>query len=489
MTETATGVLRDVVDGFFAVTDTAILWYFLVINSCNLLITLLGSRDVIRTLRRAPVAGHDDAAASRFTPPISVIVPAYNEEAVITEAMRAMLLLRYPRFEIVVVDDGSTDGTLERLREAFDLVEVEHVVPREIPSRGDVESVHLPRTSSLPLVVVRKQNGGRADALNVGIDLARYPLVCMVDADSLLGPEALLSAVKPLMDDPTRTVGCGGVVGIANGCVVRAGRVVEVRMPRESVVRIQTIEYLRAFLLGRTAWSRLGGLLIISGAFGVFRREAVVEVGGLDPDCMGEDAELVLKLHRSMRDRRRDYRIVFVSEPICWTEAPPTARILARQRRRWHRGLTELLLKHRRMIANPRYGRIGLLTLPYYVVFELLAPLIEVAGLVLVPLGVALGAVNVAFLWHFLLLAYGLAMVVSLVAVAAEEFAFHRFTRWRDTADLMVASLIENLGYRQFLAVAQLRGMWDALHGSQQDWGVMTRKGFAPAGSKQGGER
>jgi cellulose synthase/poly-beta-1,6-N-acetylglucosamine synthase-like glycosyltransferase len=463
-----------------AVCDKVVIAYFLAINTAYLVLIFLALWEFVRRMRRAPFAGYDDLATSPFTPPVSVIMPAYNEAAGIVEAVRAMLLLHYPVFEVVVVDDGSTDGTLDALRDAFDLAEVEYVVSDDVPVRGRVTSVHLPRGGPVPLVVARKENGGKADALNVGINLARYPLVCMVDADSILDSQALLSVAKPFGDDPVRVVASGGVVGLANGCTVVAGRVVEAHVPPDLLGRVQVVEYLRSFFLGRTGWSKIGGLLIIAGAFGLFRRDAVVAVGGMDPDCIGEDAELVIRLHRYMREQGRDYRIVFVTEPISWSEAPSKLKVLAHQRRRWHRGLTEILLKHRRVIANPRYGRIGLLALPFYVVFELLAPLVELAGVVLVPLGVLIGAVNVEFLWHFLLAAYAYALVVSLVSVAVEEYAFHRFTRWRDVWGAFVGVVAENIGYRQLTAWWRLRGMWDALRRTPQVWGAMTRTGFGP---------
>ncbi|MGC9671446.1 glycosyltransferase family 2 protein [Planosporangium sp. 12N6] len=460
------------------ITDGVILGYFLLINTSYLILIALATVEFVRHVRRAPLSGLEETYRSPLTQPISVVMPAYNEEVGIVESVHAMLALRYPVFEVVVVDDGSTDATFERLAAEFDLVEVPRVIPAAIPTRSAVRSVHVPRLRPEPLVVVRKDNGGRSDALNVGINAARHPLVCMVDADSLLDPQALLSVAKPFVDDPLRVVGTGGVVRVANGCSVVAGRIVETRMPRGWLARIQVVEYLRAFLLGRTGWSRLGGLLIISGAFGLFRRDLLVEVGGLDPDTIGEDAELVVRLHRHLRRAGQDYRIVFVAEPVSWTEAPSTRAVLGSQRRRWHRGLSELMVKHRRMVGNPRYGRIGLVALPYYLLFELLAPLVELAGLVLVPVALAAGAVDLGFAWRFMCVAYGYAMLINLIALAVEEYTFHRYSRMRDLGAAVVASIVENLGYRQLTALWRIQGAWSAIRGRQHEWGVMTRTGF-----------
>jgi len=270
--------------------DAVIFGYFILINTSYLVLVCVAAFDFFQHLRRAPFAGADDMFRSPLTLPISVIVPAYNEGAGIVPAVQAIMALRYPRFEIVVVDDGSTDDTFARLAAQFDLVEVPRVVPREVHFTGDVRSVHVSRAHPETLVVVRKDNGGKADALNVGINVARCPLLCMVDADSVLDTEALLSVAKPFADDPLRVVATGGVVRIANGCRIVGGRVVEVRMPHRWLPRIQVVEYLRAFLMGRAGWSRLGGLVVISGACGLFRRDMVVEVGGMAHDCIGEDA-------------------------------------------------------------------------------------------------------------------------------------------------------------------------------------------------------
>ncbi|GII24546.1 glycosyl transferase family 2 [Planosporangium mesophilum] len=460
------------------VTDTAILVYFLFINTSYLVLIVLATVEFVHHLRRVPLSGFEETYRSPLTQPTSVLVPAHNEEAGIVESVHAMLALRYPVFEVVIIDDGSTDATFDRLAAEFDLVEVPRVVPDSVPTRGAVLSVHVPRLRPDPLVVVRKAGGGKTDALNVGINVARHPLVCMVDADSILDPQALLSVAKPFADDPLRVVAAGGVVRIANGCTVVAGRIVDTRMPRTWLPRIQVVEYLRAFLLGRTGWSRLGGLLVISGAFGIFRRDLLVEIGGLDHDTIGEDAELVVRLHRHLRHLKRDYRIVFVAEPVSWSEAPDSLAVLARQRRRWHRGLAEVLAKHRAVIGNPRYGRIGLVALPYYLVFEFLAPLVELAGPVLVPLGLAVGAVDLGFAWRFLLVAYGYAMLINLIALAVEEYSFHRYSRWRDLGAAVVASVVENLGYRQLTAFWRVQGTWSALTGAKHVWGEMTRTGF-----------
>ena len=466
----------------FGVLDVAILLYFLVVNTAYLGLVSLASVEVVKHRRRVPFAGSTEAYRSPLTDPVSILMPAYNEGGGIVTAVQAVAALRYPTYEVVVIDDGSTDDTFELLRTAFDLVEVPRVIPHDVPYRGRVRSVHRPRSGATGLVVVRKDNGGKADALNVGINVAGYPLVCMVDADSILDPDALLSVAKPFADDPLRVVASGGVVRVANGCKVLAGRVVDVRMPRGWLARIQVVEYLRAFLLGRTGWSRLGGVLIISGAFGLFRREVLVDMGGLAEDCIGEDAELVVRLHRYARLAGRRYRVVFVAEPVSWSEAPSTMRVLARQRRRWHRGITEILRKHRSMVGNPRYGRIGLLALPYYFAVELLAPVVELSALVLVPVGLAVGAVDLDFAWRFLLVAYAYACFVSLVAVAVEEVSFHRYHRWRDLGAVLAAAVLENVGYRQLTAYWRLQGSWAALRGHAPVWGTMVRQGFSTTG-------
>ncbi len=450
--------------------------YFLLINSSYLVLVVISAVEFRAHMDRKDT--RREQTAGELAPGVSVVVPAFNEEPLIVSSVRALLSLRYPQHEVVVVDDGSTDGTLRVLTEAFDLVAVPNHHPGEIPVRARVEQYLVPRNGRTRLLVVSKTNSGRSEAINVGVNAAREHLVAIIDADSILEPDALVRVTQAFIDDPSRVVAAGGTVRAINGSTVSSGRIVQLRMPRSWLARAQVVEYLRSFLIGRTGWASLGALLLISGAFGVYRRDVVIDAGGLDPDSIGEDFELCLRVHRMMRDRGRDYRIVFVPEPVCWTEVPSSRAVLHRQRSRWHRGLWETLWAYRGMLFRRRYGRVGWVGLPYYWLFELMAPLIEAAGLVLVPLGVLFGVVNVQYALVLLLVSYGYAIFVSLAAMCAEEWAFHRYDRWRDLGIAVAAAVFENLGYRQMTVLWRLEGWWASLRGKQQVWGVMTRSGF-----------
>jgi cellulose synthase/poly-beta-1,6-N-acetylglucosamine synthase-like glycosyltransferase len=461
-----------------------IICYFLLINSSYLLLILVAGSGSLRYMRRLPHSGRQEALGGRLTPGVSVIMPAYNEAASIVPAVQAMLSLRHPRHEVIVVDDGSRDDTVARLTEAFDLVEVDRPLPGDVPVRAAVRSVAVPRDGRTRLVVVAKENSGKAEAVNTGINASAEDLVAVVDADSLLDPDALLVVSKPFADDPVRVVASGGMVRVANDCPVVAGRITDVRMPSSWLARIQVVEYLRAFLLSREGWSRMGALILISGAFGVFRRDVLVEVGGLAHGSLGEDFELVMRLHKRLRETGREYRVEFVAEPICWTEVPTSVRVLHRQRKRWHRGLWETLWAYRAVLGRPRYGAVGLVALPWYWLFELLAPVLELGGLALIGLGAALGVINMAFFWLFMAVAYGFGIVVTLAAMAIEELSFPKYRRWRDLGVAVLACFAENLGYRQATAWWRAEGWWASLRGRAQVWGTMTRTGFA---GSQGG--
>jgi len=462
------------VNELLAVAAAVALAYFAGLSAVYLLFTTIAWRGITHHGRERKYAPTAETLASPLTPPITIILPAYNEEAGIVESVYSLLGLRYPEFEILVVSDGSTDGTVERLRTAFDLGRVRKVL-RASMSTAPVVATYASRRHP-ELTVIEKENGGKADALNCGVNAARFPYVCAIDADAMLEEDALIRVAQPMLMD-NRVAAVGGIVRIANGCAVQHGRVTAVGLPRSRLATMQVVEYFRAFLVGRVGWSRIGSLLIISGAFGLFRRSLVEAVGGWATDTVGEDVELVVRLHRYLRERDEPYRVDFVPDPVCWTEAPEELGQLGRQRRRWQRGLAETLWRHRRMCLNPRYGFLGLVAVPYFLVFELLGPVLQLAGYPVVGFAFATGAVSAGFLIAFLSMAVLLGVVLSVSALALEEFSFRRHRRGREAARLLVFAVLENFGYRQLNDWWRLRGFVDVAR-RRSEWGEMKRRGL-----------
>jgi cellulose synthase/poly-beta-1,6-N-acetylglucosamine synthase-like glycosyltransferase len=455
--------------------------YMLAQYANQLILTCFGWREISEYVKRRQLRDYDTIARSELSVPVSLVIPAYNEEAVILESVRSLLRSHYAAFEVVVVNDGSTDRTLEVLLDEYDLVPDLRVPRSRLRCEQVIGSYRSVKDERL--VVIDKRNGGsRADAMNAGLRYARYPLFLAVDADTLLDVDALPRLVREFQVRP-ETVALGGIVRIANGSTVEAGHVTEARTPRELLVNLQIIEYLRAFLVGRTGWSRLGAILIVSGAFGIFRREDVVEAGGYDPDSFAEDAELVLRLHRFCRDRGRPYRIGFIADPVCWTEAPSTFATLRSQRDRWQRGLLQVLWRYRDMIGRRRYGSVGVFALPYFLAFEAAGPVIEVAGYAVILTSLAFGWLPLTLAVIFFCVAVALGIAFSFGALLVEERAFQRYRRWRCFGRLVLAAAIENLGYRQWYALIRVRATWSQLRGREQRWGEMTRAGFSPAGA------
>jgi len=327
-------------------------------------------------------------------------------------------------------------------------------------------------------LVVNKDNGGKADALNAGLNVASGDLVCAIDADTLVEPDALQRMVRPFLISG-EIVAAGGTIRVANGCVIRGGRVVVARVPRRPLPGFQAVEYLRAFLFGRLGWNRMGGNLIISGAFGLFRRDAVIASGGYEHGTVGEDMELVLRLRRRGVERHGPSQVKFIPDPVAWTQVPDSPRVLARQRDRWHRGLADTMWRHRRLFFNPRYGTMGMIAMPYFVIVELFAPVVEAVGLAGLALGLLTRAVNLPFAAMFFLVAYGYGLILTLATVLLEEFSFHRYASTGDHAVLVGWALLENFGYRQATVVWRLQGLIKYLRG-RKDWGAMERKGFSP---------
>lgn len=408
-------------------------------------------------------------------PPIAVLAPAYNEELTVVESVRSLLALHYPDFEVLLINDGSQDKTLSRMLTAFDLHPVVRFIDSAVehaPIRGLYANPAIPR-----LLVIDKENGGKADALNAGINAARSELFCAIDADSILESDALLRVVRPFVDNPDLTIAAGGTIRIANGSTIDAGRVVNVRLPRNFLALVQTMEYLRAFLMARLALGYLQVLTVISGAFGLFSRQRVVEVGGYSLGTVGEDMELVIKLHRHMRDLGEPYRIEFIAEPVCWTECPEDVRVLGRQRSRWQRGALECFIKHRKMCFNPRYGRVGFIGFGHILLVDVVGPIVEVLGYFVMPMLWSLDLLALPWLLAYLAVTFTFGILISALTLILEEVQLQRFPRARDLALLAVIAVVENFGYRQLSNFWRLRGWWQFLR-KEQGWGTMTRKGF-----------
>lgn len=472
-----TEVLWSIVQAF----NYLVLAYFAVLHTIYLATSLFAFGALKRYALRLKSLDLGDLITSASAPPITLLAPAYNEEATCVESVRSLLTLEYPEYEILVINDGSKDETLARLREAFNLQEA-HRVPTANLESADVRQIYRSRRHP-HLWVIDKENGGKADALNAGLNYCQTPTFCAMDADSLVEPEALIRIARPFMEDST-TIAAGGVLRIANGCVVKEGRVVDVRLPSNLLAQLQVLEYLRAFLCGRMGWDALDATLVISGAFGIFKRSVVVDAGGYSTDTVGEDMELVVRLHRHCRENDIPYHIHFVPDPVAWTECPESLSVLGRQRERWQRGLYQSLMKHRVMLFNRRYGRAGLVAFPYFFFLEMLGPVIELLGYVSFTVTILAGRADWPFALAFLSVAIILGAALSLSAVALEELSFRRYPRISDLLKLFGLALLENFGYRQINAWWRLQGTFEALRG-KEGWGKMTRKGFTTVDAEE----
>jgi cellulose synthase/poly-beta-1,6-N-acetylglucosamine synthase-like glycosyltransferase len=464
-------ILRDLVVFF----NYFILFYVLTVNSIYFIQLVLSAFSLSDYLKKMLYSDYKKYTISDNMIPISVLVPAYNEEATIVENIESLLSLNYPLFEIVVVNDGSKDNSLNKIIEAYDLKLVNQPIRYHIKTkkvRGIYKNPNIPN-----LVLVDKENGGKADALNIGINMSKYPIFASIDADSILEGDSLIRVIMPFIENK-ETIAVGGIIRIANGSTIVNGSIKQISLPKSRVAMFQVVEYLRAFLTGRMGWNSLNSLLIISGAFGAFRKQEAVEVGGYSANTVGEDMELVMKLHEHMVENKRKYNVKFLPDPVCWTQAPEKLKDLRTQRRRWQIGLIDSLFRHKKMLFNPKYGLIGMLATPYFWCFELLGPVIELLGYIFVPIFYLMGMLNVRFFILFLIASILYGIILSIGAILLEEYTFSKYPSVGQLFKLTLYGVLENFGYRQLTVLYRIEGII-RYKKNKNSWGKIQRKSFA----------
>ncbi|HSJ25525.1 MAG TPA: glycosyltransferase [Longimicrobiales bacterium] len=474
-------MLIDVAWTALVVFHMVVLLYFVVLNGYYFATSIMSFRALRQYSRSLQAVDTEDLIRFGGAPPVSILVPAYNEANTCLDALSSLLDLEYPEYEILFVNDGSTDDTFEMLRREYQLQPGYRGRTSDL-SRTQVRGIYQSATHPR-LWVIDKENGGKSDALNVALDYCQTPLFCSLDADTALERDALLRLCRSFLENGD-TIAAGGIVRVANGSTFKDGHIRNVRLPRSLLAQFQVVEYLRAFLAGRMGWSAAGVLLIVSGAFGMYRREVVVAAGGYSTRSVGEDMELIVRLHRYMRERKRPYHVGFVPDPVAWTEVPESLRVLARQRDRWQRGLLQSLAAHRSMLFNPKYGRIGMVAYPYFWIMEGFGPVIEFLGYVAFAVAIIFGWAAPEFIVAFMLLAIFSGIALSLAAVGLEELSFRRYTSRSDFARLLLLSVFENFGYRQYLAFARFRGVILAMRG-RRTWGAQERRGVMSRPAEQ----
>lgn len=466
---------------FVQFCELGIFFYCMMILSSYLIMGIVSWREVLRYRQTRDLTDFDALLSSPHLPSLTVVAPAFNEQLSIVDNIRSLLSLHYGNLTVIVVNDGSRDETLQRAIDNYDLfLDPLSTYTPTIATKA-VRGIYRSKNPVFHrLLVIDKENGGKADAINVGINLAKTDYFACIDVDCIIESDAFLKMVRPILeakpDEPV--VAVGGIVWLTNDSEIDNGHLVRLKTPDTFIARIQVIEYFRAFLLGRTAWAKINGLLLISGAFGIFDRKLTVEVGGYNHKTVGEDMELVMRMHKTLRLRRQKYRVAYVPEPLCWTEAPSSFEVLGRQRHRWTRGTLECLLFYKTMFFNPRYGILGLLSYPYWFFAEWLAPFVEAGGLLFFVLLCFLGLVNWHFFWAMLALVYVFAVLISVFAVYVQEVSYNRYQMRRDVGKLLLTIFLEPFLYHPRTVYWSIKGNYDWITGKQTGWGTMTRTGF-----------
>ncbi|MFC2084827.1 glycosyltransferase [Bacteroidota bacterium] len=439
-----------------------------------LLLSFLSFRSITKYLKRTYYTDRKKMFSLKNHIPISLIVPAFNEQDGITDSIHSLLQLEYPEFQIIVVNDGSTDKTLENIFKEFSIRQVSFKPYYKIKCK-EIKSVYISPVYP-KLTVVNKVNGGKADAINAGINIAKYPLINVIDADSILERDCLLKVVLPFIEDEN-VVASGGTIRIVNGCKVHKGFITSIGLPKSWLVNLQIVEYIRAFIFGRSGFDSVNSMLIVSGAFGCFKKDKVMEVGGFKTGSIGEDMEIVIRMHKILRRKNPDTRITFVPDPVCWTEAPVDLNSLKKQRKRWQKGTIESVLSHTRLLYNFEYGWLGVYGFPYYFFIEMLGPVVEFLGYILFLVSLYFGWISYHFAFVFFIVAVLYGIIISVLSVIWEEISFRKYPKIKHLLKLFFFAVIENFGYRQLTVYWRFVAVIEYIFGKRK-WGKVKRVGF-----------
>lgn len=454
--------------------------YTILVILSYIILAIISAKESIEYVNKNSFVDYNEILNSNVAPSVSIIAPAYNESLNIVENVRSLLSCHYVNYDVIIVNDGSSDDSLKKLIKAYDLVKINYLINKQIQTKELREGVFKSRNPAFKnLTIIDKENGGKADALNFGLNVSKHKYVACIDVDCLLLEDAIQKMIKPFLEaTDKKVIASGGVIRIANACVIKDGKLLDVNFPKKMIERAQILEYLRSFLLGRMAWSRLNGLLIISGAFGMFDKKVMIDVGGYDTTTVGEDMEIVVRMRKHMKDTNVLYRVAYIPDPLCWTEAPDSYKVLISQRNRWTRGTIETLKTHRDIGLNRKYKSLGLLSYPYWYVFERLAPLIEILGIVYLVFLILTERIKWEFAIAIFLAAYLFTVLYTLVAVFYEEFTFHQYKKKGTGIKLVVTAIVEPLIFHPFILYAALKGNIDFYFNKNKKWGKMTRKGL-----------
>ncbi len=416
---------------------------------------------------------------SPLTPGISIVAPAYNEEKTIIVNAKSLLTLNYPLFEVIIVNDGSKDRTLELLIEEFDLVETPYAYIEKIKTKPFKRIFKSQNPEYSKLTVVDKVNGGtKADASNAGINASQYPYFLCTDVDCILDRNTMLRMIKPVLNSNIKTIGVGATLRMSNSCDISEGVIERVRPPKALIPRFQELEYLRAYLFGKMGWSLLNCVPNISGGLGLFDKEIAINAGGYDGGSHAEDMDIMVKMASHMINNNREYKIEYIPVSCCWTEGPPNVKILSRQRIRWATGLAQIFVVHRKILFNYRYKKLGLVVFPFNFIFEFLAPIIEFLGIIWFIVLIIKGDVNWPMAGYIFLYSYFFGIAVGNMVLLLDNFIQRQYHSFREVFSVWVIILLEPFIYHPLLVYFSLRGYYNFFTSKQMEWGTMTRQGF-----------